>query len=87
MVLVPAGRVGFLLFHLLAEFTGPAVVGFAIKDIPCNLISSDSLAQLIYVNIFFVLDKVLFAIDLIHVFQKPFESTNKTFIRRTSQEL
>jgi hypothetical protein len=72
---------------LLAKFTGPAVVGFAVQDIPCYLISSNSLTQLVYVNIFVVLDKVVLAIDLIHVFQKPFESTDKTFIRRTSQEL
>lgn len=85
--MAPAGRVGFLLFHLLAEFTGPAVVGFAIKNVPCNLISGDSLTQLVYVNILVVLGKILLAIDLIHVFQKPFESTDKTFIRGTSQEL
>lgn len=75
------------LLHLLAECTGPAVVGFTIENITCDLISHNSLTQIIYIYVSVVLYKLLCTIYLVDIFQKSFEDLYQRFIGGASHEL
>jgi len=72
---------------MLTECPRPAVVCFAIENIPRDLVPHDPLAKLINIDISVILDELLSPIDLIHILQKGFQGDYQILICGPRKEL